>query len=94
MNYVPKIPNYRSMTNDELLNEADQWLGDEAPEVMLIRELAKRFEPFADLDPDEPYREAIRDELDKRFPELRDDDELSGADTVDRLCEWYYEVAL
>ena len=87
--------NYHNMTNAELLEAAfDCTIFTAEGAENLIAELITRFEPFADLDPDEPHNVAIRDELNKRFPELADDSELSGADTVDRLCEWYYEVAL
>jgi len=76
--------NYRNMTNDELVNAAEAArLRDDNP---LLTELAARLEAA------EAAQVDVLAELDRRFPEIRDDKELSGGDAVDRLVEWRYEL--
>ena len=76
--------NYRNMTNDELVNAAEAArLRNDNP---LLTELAARLEAA------EAAQVDVLAELEARFPEIRDDKELSGGDAVDRLVEWRYEL--
>ena len=76
--------NYRNMTNDELVNAAEAArLRNDNP---LLTELAARLEAA------EAAQIDVLAELDERFPEIRDDEELSGGDAVARLSEWRCEL--
>lgn len=76
--------NYRNMTNDELVNAAEAArLRNDNP---LLTELATRLEAA------EAAQIDVLAELEARFPEIRDDQELSGGDAVDRLVEWRCEL--
>ena len=85
--------NYRNMTNADLIREAEYELNCAErdndrnhihPEI--VRGLAAR------LVDAEAAQVDVLAELDERFPEIRDDEELSGGDAVARLSEWRCEL--
>ena len=84
--------NYRNMTNDELVNAAEARTQPTNNPMMtsdvheLVGALATRLEAA------EAAQIDMLAELDERFPEIRDDEELSGGDAVARLSEWRCEL--
>ena len=79
--------NYRNMTNDELIRVAEHETSLRAVvDSRLVDALAARLEAA------EAAQTDVLAELDERFPEIRDDEELSGGDAVARLSEWRCEL--
>ena len=86
--------NYRNMTNDELVNAAERLKHGPGPAGLSDYEQAADLmvELVARLEAAEAAQIDVLAELDERFPEIRDDEELSGGDAVARLSEWRCEL--